>query len=200
MGRRNSGDRRSNRSGKLLEFGWKDGNFYYTPSKDTPTNISVLNKDGIRQTLERIEPNRAQKTLGVYLAPDGNDDDQFTALLEKSHAWADQIRAGHLPKHLVLQSLKQSLWSSLKWPMPATCLTEDQTRRIMKPALRAALPRLGFVPTFPRDLVHAPKKYQGLAIPHLFAHQLATHIQKMILFCQSSSLTGELLRTSMQQL
>ena len=184
----------------LLEFIWKDGNFRYATPTETPTSISILDKDGIRQNLERIEPDRAQKTLGVYLAPDGNDKDQFTALLEKSKAWADQVRAGHLPRHLVLQSLKQSLWMSLKWPMPATCLTEDQIEQIMRPALKVALPRIGFVSTFPKDLVHATKKYQGLAIPHLFVHQLATHIQKMLRFCHSSSLTGELLRTSMQQL
>ena len=81
----------------------------------------MLNKDGIRQTVERIEPTRAQKTLGVYLAPDGNEDDQFTALVEKSQAWADQIRSGHLPKHLRNTLKFEAIpMGSLKWPLPAT--------------------------------------------------------------------------------
>lgn len=184
----------------LLEFIWKEGNFRYASPIEAPASVTILDKDGIRKTLERIEPNRAQKTLGVYLAPDGNDDDQFNALLEKSQVWADQVRAGHLPRRLALQSLKQSLWMSLKWPLAATCLSEEQCKDIMRPALKAGLPRIGFVSGFPRDLVHAPKQYLGLAIPNLYAHQLANHIQKMLLFCQSTSLTGELIRTSMQQL
>jgi hypothetical protein len=184
----------------LLDFVWKDGNFHYASSAEAPASVSVLDKDGNRKPLQRIEPHHAQKTLGVYLAPSGNEEDQFKALLEKSQAWADKIRAGHLPRNLVLQSLKQSLWMSLKWPLAATCLSEEQCKRIMRPALRAALPRIGFVPGFPRDLVHAPKKYLGLDIPNLFAHQVTSHIQKIIQFCQSKSLTGELIRTSMQQL
>jgi hypothetical protein len=184
----------------LLEFIWKNEIFHYASTTEAPASVSVLDKDGNRKTLERVEPHRAQKTLGVYLAPDGNDEDQFNALLEKSQAWADQVRAGHLPRRLALQSLKQSLWMALKWPLAATCLSEEQCKKIMRPALKAGLPRIGFVPTFPRDLVHAPKQYLGLEIPNLFAHQLASHIQKIIFFSQSTSLTGELLRTSMQQL
>ena len=184
----------------LLDFIWQDGNFRYATPTEAPASINILDKDGNRQTLERIEPNRAQKTLGVYLAPDGNDDDQFEALLAKSQAWSDQVRAGHLPRRLVLQSLKQSLWMSLKWPLAATCLSEEQCKLIMRPALMAGLPRMGIVPTFPRDLVHGPKQYLGLDIACIFTHQLASHIQKMLTFCQSNSLTGELLRTSMQQL
>jgi hypothetical protein len=51
----------------------------------------------------------------------------------------------------------------------------------MRPALMAGLPRIGIVKNFPRALVHGLKKFLGLAIPHLFGHQLTDHIQEIIL-------------------
>ena len=54
--------------------------------------------------------------------------------------------------------------------------------------------------SFPRALAYAPKKYQGLGITNLYVKQASKHIQKILKFGKSSTLTGQLIRCTVEQL
>jgi hypothetical protein len=75
----------------LIEFGWKDGTAYYKPASNTTGTLQVRNADGTLQTLRKLEPWEAERTLGIRLAPDGNMDSQMKYMTEKASAWAEKI-------------------------------------------------------------------------------------------------------------
>ena len=50
----------------------------------------------------------------------------------------------------------------------------------MSPILNAALPKMGLNRNFLRAVVHSPKMFQGLAIPHIFTMQNIQHIVNII--------------------
>ena len=62
----------------------------------------------------------------------------------------------------------------------------------MRPAIRAALPKMGFNRNFPRELVFSTKEYQGLGVQHLFTLQSIEHLKNVIAHQLHPDLTTEL--------
>jgi len=119
----------------LIDFEWKDGAWKYAPITSTPAELHVRDANGTVQAVERLPVSEARRTLGVRLAPDGNNKAEFEYLQEQSHKWQDQVRASHLPRHLAWQVLTLSLMPKLKYSLPATTLTRRACKKILAPAL-----------------------------------------------------------------
>jgi hypothetical protein len=58
--------------------------------------LSVRNSDGNIVNLERLPPHVAHRTLGVRIAPDGNNVDEVTHLQGIAEKWKEHMRTGHL--------------------------------------------------------------------------------------------------------
>ena len=71
-------------------------------------------------------------------------------------------------------------------------MTKDECEEIMRPALNAALPKMGLNRHFPRDVLFGSKDFQGLGIPHLYTLQSIKHIQDIIHHQLNPDLTTEL--------
>jgi hypothetical protein len=104
----------------LIDFIWKLGDWRYATEAETPANLTVWDCDGRTQVLARLSVNVARRTLGAYLAPDGNDQTQFEVLRAAARTWRDQIRTGHLPRRLVWESMATTILKTLQYPLPAT--------------------------------------------------------------------------------
>jgi hypothetical protein len=183
----------------LIDFQWSNGEFKYASIEESPATISVVGENGVRQELERLSPKEARRTLGVYLAPDGNNEAQYQQLLQEAKKWADCVRTGHLPRRLAWQSMTTAIMKTLENPLAVSTLTEQQCSDIMKPLLKVGLSHSGIPNSFPRALVHAPVKVQGLNINHLYLNQNVQHIQKILKYCRSATMTGQLIRCSVEQ-
>jgi hypothetical protein len=61
----------------LINFIWRQGNWKYVTEAEAPTQIRVRDCDGNVAVLERLSLSDARRTLGVKLAPDGNEQAQF---------------------------------------------------------------------------------------------------------------------------
>ena len=57
----------------LIDFIWRNNEWQYASSEDSPGELSVRGVSGEREHLERVEPSEARETLGVYLSMDGNN-------------------------------------------------------------------------------------------------------------------------------
>ena len=57
---------------------------------------------------------------------------------------------------------------SLGYLLAAVCLTESQCDKIMRPVLKAALPKMGVNKNIGRVYVYGLAKYQGLELPNLY--------------------------------
>ena len=91
-----------------------------------------------------------------------------------------------------------SILRSLVYPLPSTTFSKQECIKILRPVLLNGLPASGIARTFPRALVHAPLKYQGLSLPNLWIEQGVAHLHSVITHSHLSSITGQLIRASLE--
>ena len=185
----------------LIDFDWKNGAWKYAPMDRSPAQLCVQDAQGITAPLERLPTYEARRTLGVRLAPDGNNKAEHAYLRAQSQAWGDQVRSGHLPRHLAWQALTSTLLPKLRYPLPATTFSKRACNHILAPALQAGLPASGIVRTIPRDLVHAPLSARGLNLPDLYTEQGISYVEQLLSHGHhQSNITGKLIRGCIQQM
>eukprot|EP00978_Attheya_sp_CCMP212_P004465 scaffold9742_cov58-Attheya_sp.AAC.1 len=73
-----------------IEFYWQSGKWKYKTATDCPYELSVPTGPGKRALIRQMDPTDAAETLGVWLAPEGNNKTAITNLLAKSTLWADK--------------------------------------------------------------------------------------------------------------
>ena len=184
----------------LIDFCWHHGSWRYASEEQSPGSLTVLDSSGQRQTLERLPPDSARRTLGVRLAPDGNNHAEVTYLHSCASEWKERIRTGHLPRQLAWQALTTTILPKLHYPLAANTMTEKECNFIMSPVLQGGLSCSGIVRTLPHTLVYGTTKYQGLGIPSLYTEQGIAHILKLLQHGHQPSITGDLLWASLQAL
>jgi hypothetical protein len=74
----------------LVDFSWKQGKWSYNTTPTT-TELQIRNLEGDLQAVEQVPVHEARRTLGVLLAPDGNNDAEFRSLKQKAQVWASNI-------------------------------------------------------------------------------------------------------------
>ena len=132
--------------------------------------------------MDRVQPLSARRTLGIRIAPDGNQQQQKQHMFDTAVAWGDSIRTGHLSRHDAWLALQSTILRFLDFPLPVTSLTKWDCNAIMSPILQTALPASGVARNFPRAVVHGPLRYQGLQVPNLYTNQGIAHIQQLLTF------------------
>jgi hypothetical protein len=84
----------------------------------------------------------------------------------------------------------------LEYPLPATTFTKAECDAMQSRILRTALPYSGVVRSFPRVVVHGPKRYLGLAIPHPYTTQGIQQVMRAVIFSSAKRSSGHLFRCS----
>jgi hypothetical protein len=184
----------------FLDYKFHQGYWKYKSKKELPgdINIKVVDARGSprpnRETLTRLEPSEARKTLGVYVAMDGNWRQQVAVLIILARKFAELLRTSKADCNLTWYAFHTSFMKSLEYPMEAACLTLDQWETIMKPLLGIILQRCGIASTFLRDLVFTSLQYQGLGVRHPYYQQELNHLSVLLAeTANPSSPTGQLL-------
>ena len=72
-----------------IAFKWDTtGKWRYKKSSETNGDIYVPDHKQQKQQIAKHEVNVGKEGLGIHLAPDGNDKDQFNAMMDKANKWA----------------------------------------------------------------------------------------------------------------
>lgn len=88
-------------------------------------HFTVLDCNDVRKPLPSVNINKGKETLGVYLAPDGNNQDAVKEMSNKAKQWSDNIRAGHINRNIAWQALETTIMKTLKYLLPALMLSEE---------------------------------------------------------------------------
>jgi hypothetical protein len=124
-------------------------------------------------------------------------DAQFEYMLVTAQSWAIRLKVGKLPRHLTWKAWMSTITKTLEYPLPVTTLTRAQCQKLSSVLIRAALPQVGVVNTFPRALAHAPRKFFGLKIPDFYIQQGVAHVDGLVKLSKSTKHpTARLLRHS----
>jgi len=124
-----------------------------------------------------LEGSEACCTLGVQIAPDGNSEKEFVHLKSMATEWENTMEQACLTHNDSMFSLRNSilLWK-LAYPLVVITFNAQQCMEIMQPLLHIGLPKIGFVCTISRAVVHGPLGLAGLNIPNLYMEQLVSQL------------------------
>lgn len=142
--------------------------------------LLTQNLDGSLVALRQLEPDHAEKTLGVMMSPDDNGRAEYEYLAEKTRVWAEKVRSGRLLKYDVLPLLRTTIMKSVEYPMALTTFSQSEWFQILSPALLTCLPKAGVCRFFKRLAVFSPLRYQGLGLPHPYVTQVLHHLQTIL--------------------
>ena len=173
----------------------KNGKVSYV---ENDAELTVETRSG-RKPIERLPVSSASRILGVHLAPNGSQEAQIRAMRDKTVAWADRIRSGHIQQRDAWHYLQSTIKRTLLYPLLATTLSEDDCRRVEAPALEAGLQAAGMPSNMPRDVVFGPEKYLGLDHGSLHHTQGAKHIQAILDFGKTNTITGHQIRALIER-
>jgi hypothetical protein len=168
---------------------------------ETPAHLSIPEVESEDMTrLRRVEPAEAVKTLGVMLNLEGTDQDKVSYLRGKAEDWAKHICTGVLTKNDAWYALNTTIMKTMEYPMAAICLSLKQWDHVMAPILEAGLNAIQFSQKFPRDIVYGPRNLQGLGVKDPYIVQGLTWIKTLLHHGERATMTGTLLRSSMESL
>ena len=182
----------------ILSFEWTQDAWKYNSNKDL--TMSVNDSKGVSHSMELLQAHEAKEMLGIQLAPDGNHDLQLQSIKEKMNLFAEIIRTGHVNRHEAWMSLSMVTMKSLEYMMPAMHLSEKEYNDVMKPVLKQFLPKMGINRNISRDLLYAPTQVQGFNLKNPYIHQGVIHVRDISEHLWKNSLTGKLLKTTLEQL
>ena len=154
-----------------VDFHWnQNGDWRYKTTAELNTSLFIKDTHEVRDKVRQLEFNESYETLGVLLAADGNQDDQYKELCEWTANWADRLRISFLSESETVQAIQTSIMKKLEYPLLAMTLTREQCDNILKPLLRTALPRTRINRNFCRKTLRAPGGFLGLNFPCLYVH------------------------------
>jgi len=183
----------------LIDFEWHNQQWKYKKAKDTLGQLSVQQPNSGRIIIPRLEPEEAWRTLGVWLALDGNDGAEVKHLTEVVAEWDKKMARAHLSRAGAEFSLWQVLIPKLTYPLIATNLNESQCSAILQPVLIKALLSMGINWHFPWAVAHSPQSHHSLDIPNSFTEQLIMHMLTLLRFgWQKDDPMGHLLHANME--
>jgi len=141
---------------------WSQGKWQYSKNPATQ-GMYVPDKNNQPIKIPQLSSSEAQRTLGVCLAPDGNNMDKLHYLLEVAKSWQTSILAAKVTHVVAEFGLHQAILRKLEYLLVATTLMRTKCNMIMSPILTAGLPSAGLTCTFPRAMVHGPWQW-GVSI------------------------------------
>ena len=124
------------------------------PPRQTPRQNSQCD---IKMQLNILQPSEAERTLGVRLAPNGNEERQLQYAVKVAKARKDLVRTGHLPRHLVWRSWRKSIMKTLE--------LQTSLYQIFIPSLSADIMRIHsrttFLVLYPSSHIYSDVQYHG---------------------------------------
>jgi len=80
----------------LIVFKWQNLAWSYKTTKEVKGHLQVTSASGTHITIPRLEPWEAQQTLGVWLAPDGNNDAEVQYLSQVTAEWHTKMATAQI--------------------------------------------------------------------------------------------------------
>ena len=170
------------------------GNFSYTSVDQLNLQFTVPDATLIRQPLTLISPHEAKETLGVYLAPDGNERLQIQHLKSKVAQWVEKVRTNRMSKHHASLALSSTIFKTLEYPAPALSISQPQWTTIMAPLAKCGLHIKGICATLPKIVREGPVKHMGVQIKCMYKQQEILKLEKYLFFREHPGIVGQMIR------
>ena len=160
---------------------WKYDNVWGIPtlnsneqSKGELSMTSPINKKGAVEYLQRLEPNQADRVLGVRLPMDGTMKMEYDYRIRQMREFAQRMRnapISHYDAYIVYECRYRAM---IRYPLAVTQFSTDQCNNLQRPVIDAMLPKMGLNRKMPRVVVYGPMSLGGLEIMDLRLEQVTS--------------------------
>jgi len=176
-----------------------NGDPYILNKTQLPGEIEVLkNFNGEKVQIKRLEFDQAHRTLGYFVAPDGNTQAHYDFTSELVHAWKSRVTSSRLNDSQRLQSYESVLKRQLLYRFSATSFTYQQCDDLMKQISPILLHAAQVQEHFPRSIMEAGEAYAGFEFAHLYDLHGQEKLQFFFMHIRNEDTTGKLLNISLK--
>ena len=156
---------------------------------------------GEKEKLTKKAETEANLGLGVWQAPDGQENTQEKMTIKKIRQWNSNVRSFKVDKFEGRSMINMTIGKKVRYPLAATALDADQCDRISKTLTWSALGKAGVVRTASQLIVNAPTKYGGMGIrTNVREMQLIDHVKMILRHGHRQTVTGKLIRATAETL
>jgi predicted lipid carrier protein YhbT len=181
----------------IFEFD-EGGKWSYKKVEDIKFQFSVKDHNDEVQQLDQLDASVGRCTLGVHLAPDGNNNDAKRFLRHKAEEWSEYINAGHLNRQDAWLATESTILKSLLYPLALLTLMEKECNHIIAPVLESGLRSSSICKNFPRAVAYGPRNEGGLQLPNLYVQHGLARISLIVDNIGENNMMGELLRNTIE--
>ena len=180
----------------FTRFRWNQGQ--WSLAMEPPSPIHITNDSGEEAEIIYKHPTDATKAVGVWQDIIGSSTKQVEVIIQKIRDTHKAMDRFPVPRHLVWLGMRQSLWKSIEYVLPATTMSRKDANLIAKELYRPILPKLGCNRNFPIALRYNPPWLMGLGLYEPFLEQGLSKVVQFIVHSNAESMTSKLLTTSLE--
>jgi hypothetical protein len=194
----------------LMKCFWYGVQWSFTPSgvpymekiKDADPDIALSSGADFDTTynIQRIETTKGMRTLGVRLAPNGNDLDEFKYRMDEATTMRDRLKVAPLYREHVGIGFRAIWRMKLQYPLGATCFSRKQCNKIQARYLPTFLYKMGINRTTSTAVRHGPHTLGGMDIFHLETEQAVQHVKLLVSHLRHDDDIGRMIQTSIDHL
>ena len=132
------------------------------------------------------------KTLGVFIAMDGNSSAQKELLKEKAKTFAEKLRTSQCEPNTAIYAYNTCFIESMEYCMPVTNFTKEEWKSIVSPAKTIVLQKARMSHSFPSKLLYGSTQYNGFFFEEPFIKQGIEKISHFMQEVSDQSHTGKI--------
>ena len=158
----------------------KNGTWRYARVDEMPAHILIHDENRTQQRIEICETSDGRKTLGSFLAPDGNNNAQLTYMNNATDEWTRRIQRSFISRFSANISVRTTIKKTLVYPISAITISEKECNKLMTKIKNAALPKMGINQKVGLKYLYGPSRYQGIAFPNLYTELCIERIKMLM--------------------
>ena len=128
----------------------------------------------VEEKLSRLEPQEADRVLGVRLPLDGSMGVEYEYRKSQLIDFALKLKnapLSHYDAYVVYESRYRAM---IKYPLPVTQFTKKQCHNLQRPVINSLLPKMGLNRKMPRAVIYGPMSLGGRELMDLRIEQVTS--------------------------
>ena len=128
-----------------LFFLWKQGKPRLAQKNETPNTITIQpHPDQPPITIERVNPSEGRRTLGIRIAPDGSQTDEFDYRMKQAREYKQQIWHAPLSRYEARRAHNTIFLPRITASLPVACFSGKQCDKLQAAFQQSAMAKEGW--------------------------------------------------------
>ena len=182
----------------LIKFKWKNGKPYMSTVNETPGELIIeTDNDRGTVTIQRLEPTTGLQTLGVRLAPDGNETDELNYRCQQALTIAKMVYSAPLSRAETKAAHESVWWPSIGFPLGITTFSKTECNKIQASFQSKFVAKMGYNRSMANAIRYGPLQYGGIALKTIWTEQGLKHLLLAISHLRAGDIVGTELQISL---